>query len=316
MRGQVLMFCGLLLAPPAVAEAQGVAPSANLACVGNGVQALAGFVIEDQPPADGDLPSLLVTDSGSNANLTIFYQPDYEEMARSRAACLGVQLALLQHWLGDDRRGVEWDSVVFARSDYVSPRDGGPPRWLATQGDETDAFVARTMPHEQVHRFQKRNGAVLPRWFAEGHAVWVAGHVIPALRPDLAAVEVAELDAALAELDGTPALRNWGAVRVKREAIWRQVPPDMQARMDADPTFSPPGPFSFGPGDIESDQSNTVARYAAAARIFAGIEMRHGAGAVQRWVSDLTASQGSVPNSRILESAQERLGQDLSHLLE
>lgn len=306
----------LLAATACPAVAQEFEQSMRRACSADGVPEVAGLELRDVAAVEGDLPGIRVTDAASGAFMQVYFQPGHEAAARSRAACLGGQLRLLRQALNDDRRDTEWFAVVFADEDYAPPRQGEMKRWSSPPAPETDAFVTQTMPHEQVHGFQSRAGATTPRWFHEGHAVWIAGKINPLIRPDLAAVETRMLEEALAGLVGPPLLRTWGAVRVKPEAIRRQVSPEMRARMDADPSFTPPGPFKFEPGDIESDQSNNQARYAAAGNLFAGLEARHGAEAVQAWVNEMTASEGRVSNTRIRESALRLFGEDIGPLLE
>lgn len=285
------------------------------------VPVLPGLTLTDFPAMEGDLPGVRVTDEASGDYLKVYYDPPSEQAARRRAACLGAQIGVLRHLLADVRRGTEWSSVVFAQPGYVPPRDGGPTRWVAEVRDGTldtadETLVSVTLPHEQVHAFQSRAGARHQRWFLEGYASWIAASAAPVFRPDLAEVEARALSTALASATGPLTLKRWGFPSIRRSAVRRQVSPDLQARMDAEPDFWPEGAFSFNPEDFESDESNTKARYAAAAAVFEGLAKRHGAEAVQAWARDITAQEGGVSTADLVASIQARFGEDIGRLLD
>lgn len=284
---------------------------------------LAGIVLSDQPAGPGDLPAIRATSTATGAHMLVYYDAISEAAARARAACLGAQLALLEREVGDDRRDAEWDSVVFtADRAYAPPRaDAARTRWpvhTSADGGLDDAahtLVVHVMPHEQVHEYQTRAGARLPRWFAEGHATWVGLKVEARLDPESARAEIlkneADLSGAVPPLD----LAGWGGMQVKPEAVLRQLSPEDRARKLADPSFQPSGTFRFGPDDLISDESNTSARYAGAWKVFVGLEQRHGADAVKAWVAEVTASSERLTPAALVASAQARFGEDIAPLL-
>lgn len=281
---------------------------------------LPSLALTDFPALAGDLPGILVTDRNSGGHLKIYYDARSERSARQRAACLGAQIGLLQDVLADNRRNVEWSSVVFAAPGYVAP-SGGVTRWHVPINDgeidpADDEMICVTLPHEQVHAFQMRAASMGHRWIMEGHATWAGSKVAMQLRPDLAEAETESLQEALRTTTEPLGLKRWGFPRIKRSAVRRQVPSDIQDRMDAEPDFWPAGAFEFKPDDFESDESNTRARYAAAAAIFAGLEIRHGLAAVQSWVRDATAREEPVTSAAMSSSAMTRFGEDISPLLD
>ncbi|MFJ6025724.1 hypothetical protein ACIQC9_14120 [Brevundimonas sp. NPDC092305] len=284
---------------------------------------LSDIIVNDEPPEANDLPSLRVTHTASGGWLKVFYEPVTERAARARAACLGAQIALLEVELADQRRDAQWDSVVFtANPDYVSPRaDAGQGRWIvSTRADGTltedgEGMIVSTMPHEQAHDYQNRATTRRSRWFQEGHATWVGLKVSALISPDHTATEIAGHEAALS--DGAALrLAEWGGMQVRPEAILRQLSPEDRARKLADPSFNPPGPYRFGPDDVISDENNTSARYAAAWKVFVGLEARHGVDAVRAWVADLTSRSDTVTDAMAIASAKERFGEDITPLLQ
>ena len=282
-----------------------------------------GLRLEDVASQPGDLPAIRATHVSSGAHMLIYYDAASEPAARARAACLGAQLGLLEEALDDDRRDAEWDSVVFTVDpDYAPPRaEGRQSRWsihLPADGalnEAAERFVSSTMPHELTHDWQGRYGGRSPRWFHEGHATWVGSIVTAQLDAVTARSEAARHQAALADAEPLR-LSAWGGVQVKPEAILRQLSPEDRARQLADPSYLPKGPFSFGPDDMISDESNTPARYAGALRIFEGLEQRHGAAAVRAWVGEVTAREGRISTADIIASGRERFGEDLTPLLD
>lgn len=125
-------------------------------------------------------------------------------------------------------------------------------------------------------------GCDLPRWFAEGHANWVSFHVAEKQNPEFFAQMEQELTnkTAAERTNGGPNFRvnlaNWGGMMVKREAIHRQANAAEQAKMDADPLYTPVGPYQLQPGDITSDESNLAARYLLAWQLFGHLESQIG----------------------------------------
>ncbi|MDQ0248774.1 hypothetical protein J2W22_000821 [Sphingomonas kyeonggiensis] len=284
---------------------------------------LPGITIEAIGAAGTDLPHLHITDRVSGGSMHAYYDPISEHAAWSRAACLGAQMRLLHAETGAVWRNARWSSVVFtAHADYIPPRSASEKRWtIATAPDGSLTPAAQhmavvVMPHEQVHAFQKRLGADTPRWFHEGHAQWISRKVVAVLAPEAGREDARQGAQALESSTEPVALARWGGMQVKPEAILRQVGPEEREKIKADPHYAPPGPFSFGPGDMVSDERNTPARYEAAWRVFASLEAAHGTAQVEAWAGELTAAGGSVTPARIQETAQAAFREDLSRRLQ
>jgi hypothetical protein len=317
----------LILMPARSAAQRTFAVKASSACsapVGSR-PSIAGIKIKGTRASDsGDLPSLRIIDVSSGSWMSAYYDASSKQAAWSRAACFGAQLRLLEQETGEGWHGGRWASVVFTTDkSYVAPADGSNKRWtILTQADgslseNSKDMVVVTMPHEQVHAYQSRLGAITPRWFHEGHAEWIGRNVSAIIAPVQAAARVAEYAAAL-EASSTPvALVDWGGIRPKREAIMRQVSPEERRRMQQDPSYFPRdgGPYRFGPGDIVSDESNTVARYQAAWQVFDRLAGNSGQIAIQQWVAALTAKPGVVSKLDIANAAGNAFHLDLAGLI-
>ncbi|TLX22839.1 hypothetical protein [Thermomonas fusca] len=275
------------------------------------------------PPRDGDLSSLRVSHLRTGAWMTVFYDTVSADVAWARAACLGGQIGLLAEATADNRRGARWFSVAFTSdAGYLPPRDGSDTRWVvATSPDgrlpeASQRKLLVVIPHEQVHAYQKRAGAQTPRWFHEGHAEWFGRKISQEVAPQVAKEDADRSEAALGASEVPVALKRWGGVRVKREAILRQVSEQDRKRMETDPGYSPAGPFSFGPDDMESDESNTAARYQAAWALFHDLEKAHGTAAVLAWVEAVTRAGETLTSDQIVASANAALGGDMAPRLQ
>jgi len=284
---------------------------------------LPGITIEAIGATGTDLAHLRITDRRSGGSMNAYYDRTSEPAAWSRAACLGAQMRLLHAETGAVWRDAHWFSVVFtARADYIPPRSVSEKRWsIATAPDGTltpagQHMTVVVMPHEQVHAFQQRLGAKTPRWFHEGHAEWISRKVVAVLTPAEGRADARKGAQALETSTEPVALARWGGMQVKPEAILRQVSPEEREKIKADPHYAPAGPFSFGPGDMISDERNTPARYEAAWRVFTSLEAAYGAVRVEAWVADLTAAGGSVTPAQIQKTAQAVFQEDLGLRLE
>lgn len=283
---------------------------------------VAGISIADEA-AGGDMASLRATSEASGAFLRIYYNAGSEAIARARAACLGAQLPMLERETGDGRQGAEWSSVVFTQdAAYIPPRgEGVQARWpvlVLPDGNLSPVghvMIASVIPHEQVHAYQARSGARLPKWAAEGHASWVQARIVPLLDPEMLEGTREQRATELAAAEGPLNLASWGSLRPKREAIMRQVSSEDRARMQADPNFHPTGAFRFTRDDFDTDITDSRAQYAAAAAIFDGLEARHGTEAVQAWVIEISASSGPIGLPTLVESVQRHFNESLSDLL-
>ncbi len=320
----LLFATGLILSPIAVVQTDPLDQACH-AAIGARPN-LPGIVLVDQPATPGDLPAIRVTSTATGAHMLVYHDAISEAAARARAACFGAQLTLLEREVGDDRRDAEWDSVVFANdSAYAPPRgDNVVTRWViqtTEQGQLSEAaerLILSTMPHEQMHEYQTRAGALLPRWFSEGHATWVGLKVLAQLDPSRAVAERLKRENDLAAATQPLMLSEWGGLQPRPEAILRQLSPEDRIRFLNDPTFNAGGAFTFGPGDMIGDESNSLARYGAALKIFVGLEERHGAAAVHAWVSEMTRTGTTtrLSSATVAASIQSRFNEDITPLLE
>lgn len=283
-----------------------------------------GISVHDGPSAPGDLPSLRVVSDETGAFLRIYYDPGSQQIARARAACLGAQLALVERETGDQRLGAEWASAVFTQDpDYLPPsRDADvPPRWVIAATPDgrlsTDGhmMVVHVIPHEQVHAWQMRGQAILPRWVLEGHARWVQNRIAPFLDPAMARSQAVVQAAEAAKTTGPVQLAQWGSEQPKREAILRQVSAEDRARMEADPNYFPTGTFTFTADDFEDNAVSIFARYAAAQAVFEGLEHRHGAHAVRNWMAAITGLDGPVSPEVLAASVRKHFNEHLDALI-
>ncbi len=147
-------------------------------------------------------------------------------------------------------------------------------------------------------------------------AEWAGLKVTERWAPNLAQARRAKRRRTLEASPGPLKLASWGGVTVKREAFLRQVTPEVRARMEADPRYMPPGPFSFGPGDMISDESNTLARYAGSLALFEALEQKAGAERMQAWFRAVWQADGKLDTGRLTVLAREYTGVDLKPLLE
>jgi hypothetical protein len=300
------------------------AQSACVAAVGKR-PSLDGIVVQRLAAAPGDLPKLRISDRQSGGWLLAYYDAAGERAAYARAACLGAQLRLFAVELGRAASRRQWFSTVFTtKADYVAPPNQIVNRWTVPLtadgqlGEKGQLMIVLIMPHEQAHSFQGRAGAELPRWVGEGHAEWIGRKITWLLSPRAAQVSEESYERTLEASRQPVKLRSWGGVQVKREAIMRQVPVDERRKMEADPGYTAPlsgRSFSFGPGDVTSDEGNLKARYEASWRIFRDLETAHGQQAVQSWIAQLTARPGKVDGSTAVENAVDVLHEDLNRTL-
>lgn len=282
-----------------------------------------GIEVRLLPPSrNGDLSGLRVSHVRTGAWMTVFYDAVSVDVAWARAACLGGQIGLLAEATADARKDARWFSVAFTSdAGYLPPRDGSDTRWVVAtlpDGRLPEASQRKLLvfiPHEQVHSYQKRAGAQTPRWFHEGHAEWLGRKVTQEIAPQVAEEDSGRSEAALRASEVPVALKRWGGVRVKREAILRQVSEQDRKRMETDPGYSPPGPFSFGPDDMESDESNTAARYQAAWALFRDLEKAHGTAKIQAWAETLTGAGEKLTSDQVVASANAAFGGDIASRL-
>lgn len=265
----------------------------------------------------GDLPYYDARSAATGSSVRLYYALELDATASSKAACLIGMLDLLAARLPHMRGAVVWSAIVLTRDgNYIPPKRDGELRWPSVfvgtaWAPDNMRFLLNVMPHEEAHLSQAMGGASLPRWFAEGHAEWVGLQVTEQIDPALAAATRAGRAEAARRLDSA-LLGAWGGLRVKSEAIERQLSAADRARRDSDPNFVPPGPFSFGPGDFAEDNTDEAGRYGAALALFTGLEQRHGRAAVAAWVRAVLEEKEAA---RILPLAARMLGEDLAPML-
>jgi len=279
--------------------------------------ALPQIAVRQVAAAPGDLPYYEARSSLTGSSVRIYHDPELADAVASKIACFMGMLDLLPAAIPDARREVAWSPMVITRNaSYIPPKRDGELRWLNVFGAKSwDTaslhFLLNTMPHEETHFSQKRDGVKLPRWFEEGHAEWAGLQVTAQVRPDIARDERARRAADAAKL-GQAGLGAWGGISVKPEAIERQLSAEDRARKAKDPSYNPPGPFRFGPGDFVKDDGNEEARYGAALAVFDGLEQRHGRTKVLAWVSAVLDAKDP---KQIALLAQSMLGEDIGPLL-
>ena len=249
----------------------------------------------------------------------VYSKPSDVLIVKNNSAPLILAYRSLAGSIGVDPSSVKWSEVVLTRDEnYTPPRDKEEVvRWpvpltstgmLESLGREQ---LFSTIPHEQVHAIQKVFGE-LPRWFSEGMAEWAGLRATKLVAPTLYEKRKKQLDAAL-ELSTTPAaLKSWGSVKPKPEAILRQLTPEQKQRMASEPGYFPPGPFTFGPDDFISDESNTLARYAASLRVFEEIERSSSLEAMQTWFDAIRDLPSPKQTSDIVRLAKDATGVDIS----
>ena len=250
----------------------------------------------------------------------IYFDSTSRDIAVSSIPTIADMYAMLARDAGAAASQVEWAAVAFvADRAYVSPRKADEVRWsvhvdptgkLGAEG-ERDLFF--TVPHEQVHHIQESLAAGAPRWFEEGQAEWIGLRVTQQWRPLLAAKEQDDLATAYAL---TPRrLAAWGAMHVKREVILRQMTTEQRDHIAKDSTYMPPGPWTFGPDDLISDESELRARYGAALALFSELEHRQGSAALVNWYGRLWTKRDGMSTDSLTASILANFGLDIAPIL-
>lgn len=278
---------------------------------------LHGVQVRKMEASPGDLPYYEARSDATGSSVRIYHEPDLANAAASKAACLMGMLDLLSTKLPHLSGPISWSPMVLTHvANYIPPKRDGELRWHTVFNSTilepaNLRFLLVVMPHEETHLSQNMGGPHMPRWFQEGHAEWAGLQVTEQVVPELAATERAKSAEEFRKL-GTAHLGAWGGIRVKPEAIERQLSAEDRERRKKDPAFTPPGPFSFGPDDMVEDNGNEVGRYGAALALFNGLEQRHGQAAVQSWVRAVLEGNNAA---QIVPLARKLLGEDLTPLL-
>lgn len=286
---------------------------------------LPGIAITKEPKSEDGSQALRVTDEATGGYLLVFYEDDTEAAARAQASCLGAQIALVAREVGDERIGAQWWNVAFTSDpDYRAPPiPGEVSRWAVlikpdgTLGPAGSTTVTYVMPHEQVHAFQRRNRRSLPRWLAEGHAVWIHRNLKNRFDPAIENQQWRLRAERAAQSEGPLRLTEWDQQKIKREAFLRQVSAEERAKMEADPDYQPVGVFTFTDDDFEEEfVANDQARYLASLAILEGLENRHGTAAVRAWIAELTDGEpGRISEETVDASLRTHFGETLEEAL-
>jgi hypothetical protein len=242
---------------------------------------------------------------------------------KNNSGLLSIVYRSLASSIGVEPGTVKWSEIVFTRDEnYVPPRDKeAVVRWsvplsktgvLESIGREQ---LFSTIPHEQVHAIQSPFGEI-PRWFSEGMAEWAGLKATKLVAPDLYVKRKEQLGAAMKSATTPLALKSWGGVKPKPEAILRQLTPEQKRRMASDPGYFPPGPFTFGPDDFISDESNTLARYAASLQVFEGVEQASSIEGMRAWFQSVRSLPSPKKTSDIVRLAKETTGVDISGVID
>jgi hypothetical protein len=265
-----------------------------------------------------DLPYYEAHSNATGGSVRIYHDPALADAAASKAACFMGMLDLLSTALPYVHGKVVWSPmVVTSNKNYIPPKRDGEIRWVNVFGSTTwrpanMQFLISTLPHEETHHSQSMARTKLPRWFEEGHADWTGLQVTEQIRPDLAQSERTQRADDFRKL-GTAHLGAWGGIRVKPEAIERQLSAEDRERRRKDPSYNPPGPFSFQSGDFEEDNGGETGRYGAALALFTGLEQRHGRAAVQAWVGAVLEGKDA---RQIVPLGRQMLGENITPLLQ
>ena len=269
-------------------------------------------------PSD-NLSGVLVT--AADLSFTVYRDAPDEVVAEAAARDLARGYRIIAEAVGVSPAEVTWAQVALSRDpQYQPPRHQEVTRWTVpldpdgTLGPVGRSALYHLIPHEQVHSVQRSFGS-LPRWYAEGMAVWAGFKATSVLAPRIEAERRAMLAAERRDATEPPNLMEWGGVSVKPEAVLRQMTPEQRERKAADPSYSPPGPFSFTPDDFVSDESNTGARYAASLALFEAIEAKAGTEQVTAWIVAVGRLPDPKKSEDITRLAKEVTGVDIATML-
>lgn len=229
--------------------------------------------------SQADLSNYTVTNQSEKFSFKVYFDNELEEVASQSLPILSDIYSNLAANAGLKPSDVNWAEVAFVTDkDYIPPRTNGSVRWTVVH--EKSAELSKSaikklyvfIAHEQTHSIQKVLSCKTPRWFDEGQAMWNELKVTKSWNNQIAVGERNSYEEAYKNLKGDLNLDRWGGVHVKPEAIQRQLSPEQKQKMKEDPNYSPPGPFSFGPDDLISDESNAEARYFSSLTIFEYLE--------------------------------------------
>ncbi|WP_449446119.1 hypothetical protein [Thermomonas brevis] len=269
---------------------------------------------------DGLLPSEI---HGDGFSFPVYRASNDAQFVQENSASLITMYREISAIIGVNPGAVSWSEIAFTRDEnYVQPRDKeGVARWVipltmdGTLGAPGQQEMFLTIPHEQAHAIQKAFGE-LPRWFSEGMAEWAGLKATKLVAPLLYADRKNKLNAAMKSPAAPTHLKSWGGVKPKPEAIFRQLTPEQKERMAKEPGYFPPGPFTFGPDDFVSDESNTFLRYAASRQVFETMESESSPEAMREWFSAVRNLPSPKTTQDIVKLAKDKTGLDISKMID
>lgn len=265
------------------------------------------------------LSSQQVTDLKSGAVFKVYFDEASAKVAKRSAPVLAAFYREIAALVAAKPDAVKWHAVLFARNadNLILTRKEGETLWrvdVGADGELDQAGIKRlyaTIPHEQTHATQGNELGML-RWFTEGQASWAESQVTRQWNPELARMKREELAAAVKTSNQPLALGRWGGMSVKPEAIARQLTPEQRERQRKDPTWSPPGPFSFNDDDLVSDESNTEARYGGSLALFERIDRQAGREALLAWFEAVRGADSKLNNSKLAALALQYTRMDIA----
>lgn len=185
--------------------------------------------------ASEDLPSIRVVSLKSGAVFTVYYDEKSKQTAEKTIPLLAEFYKEIAKLAETDAGKIQWASVVFTNNkNYEPPRVSGETRWQILTGESGELGedglrnLYQLIPHEQVHSLERTFVKRSPRWFAEGLATWLGLKITKHWNTEVFSYESERLSTGRAKLSESPNLKGWGGVSVKREAIMRQVSPELR----------------------------------------------------------------------------------------
>jgi hypothetical protein len=256
-------------------------------------QVNAALTTEKSEPKD-DLASFTVINKSNQSSFKVYYNKELEGVASQSLVILNDIYSKLAYNAGLQPSNITWAEVAFVTDEnYIPPRNNGSVRWAVTS-KVSDMLSKKAIEklylfigHEQTHSIQNVLSCDSPRWFEEGQAMWNELKVSKSWNSQIAIDERLRYEEAYKNLKGDLNLEKWGGIIIKQEAYERQLTEEQKQKIKENPSYSPPGPFSFGPDDIISDESNAEARYFASLTIFEFLESKLGMDNIQLLFKDV-----------------------------
>lgn len=268
------------------------------------------------------LKSWFIKDEEKKLSFTVIYDEDTKAIAQSHIATLRDMYFELTQIVGIKPELIKWNDVYFTKNiKYIPQRSKNiTTRWpieVAESGKLEknglyDLYIV--IPHEQVHNLQSYKKG--QRWFSEGTAEWIGGKVSSKWYNE-GYKNSRKKHAEEYQADPNVYLGNWGGLRIKREAIMRQMPDEEKKKMQKNPNYSPDifGSFQFSPDDMEPDEVKQRSRYYASHQIFLDLEKQFGTEKIIA-LFNKTLEKEQWNNESLIQLFKDDLGVDISKKLE